>query len=138
METEQNDLFQPSLEKKVAVPLYSQNASFYVAFFGGIFSIIFFQSLNSFKLKRFKIDFIFYLFWMGVGLTLPFFETHKLVSRMMALAAYANFYFLHKKYHKANELFGTESPSPWKPGIFCSLAGISITITAYMIAKAYR
>lgn len=143
-------LLSPTIANEGPVRLYSSTAGMYVAFFGGFYATILFNFLNSKKLKRLKIDIPIYILWLLVGtwalsylfrlakgqVELPWGGTldkdiTRYISRGLGLIAYAGFYFLHKKYHSANENFGIEPLNPWVPGIICSAAGFILTMLVF-------
>ncbi len=143
-------LLSPSISNNESVPLFSVRSGFYVAFFGGIYAFLIFNFINSKRLNRLKKDLPFYILWLIVGTSIILFfyqvlkgeaqlpgnltfkgEWARYVNRVISLAAFASFYFLHKKYHLANNSFGIESLNPWKAGIISSVAGLLITLVLF-------
>ena len=145
---------QPSLDTAAAVrPIYSTQASFLVAFFGGIFAILLFSALNVGRLGRWRQDTWILALASIVGVAVVSLLGSAAVtgnvpeslailgagttgvrnlSRLLALAVFGVFFFRHRSFLKAQELAGSDPPSPWLPGFAC--AGVSIVLTIGLVA----
>lgn len=141
------DLLRPSLSPgHRKVRLYSPTAMFYTAFFGGPVAALAFSTLNSKQLDRTKEDQLWYVL-AGVGTLLWIFttiyvarftdvippdflggveRTGRYIIRAFGLALWGGFYFMHRPFHRTNELVGAEPLNPWKPAIGCILVAMVI------------
>jgi hypothetical protein len=131
-------LLTPSLSSRnaPAATLYSVRSSFLLAFFGGPLAIILYSALNSVRLRR-PLDALAYLAALALvaGLYIALLEraapllalgrligrnAFSVISTCMALLLMGAFYLMHRKQHRANQLFGADAPSPWIPAILCA------------------
>lgn len=152
-------LLGPSLGRSAArsVTIYSLRACFFVGFFAGAPALLIFAGLNSRRLGRLKQDAWFYaafavalaaLFvWLGqLAATAPLPEWMEMlgegpraisnVNRLAAFVVLGALYALHRPYFRASAMSRDPHPSPWVPGIVCSLIGGAITIGIAALAMA--
>jgi hypothetical protein len=147
-------LLEPSLaERRAYAPIYSKRAGFFVAFFGGVYATLVFNSINSARLRRLGRDGALYLaagalwslalVWFGsVGLSesppqwLELFgdagRTVRYGGKVMAMLLFGAVAFLHRPYYAAQEMGATEPPNPWVVGVGAAL--LSMAVTAAMVA----
>lgn len=138
-------LLEPSLSPLQGQELYSLQASFMVAFFGGGLASVLFTSLNSRRLDRLSKDlpllllggafFVALTVWTGTltvpGAALPFegdlqanSRLMRIVSRGLALVFFGLGFLAHRRFHSAAKLSGSAHAKPWKPALAC--VGVSI------------
>lgn len=143
-------LLEPSLRSDPGegVP-YSVRATFMVAFFGGVYAILWFSWLNSRRLGRAKEDAWLYAhvalvwtvamgWWVHAILdgSLPAWlgrdddsqRSVRLVSRGIALAVFGVIHLRLRRFFKAAELSGQEAPSPWQAGLTAVALGTVVTM----------
>ena len=147
-----SDLLKPSLDDTSSgKPIYSAQAAFFVAFFGGPFAVTIFTALNSKILGRFEKE---KMIFVGIGLGLVCAYSYMIYSLLLEYDVIGNlgeflksvrkrpeiryggriagvilwgvYYQMHKKYHRAMELFGTEPPSPWNAGLTAAAIDFAI------------
>lgn len=141
----QEELLKPELAEHDQEPIYSVRAGFIVAFFGGPIATVLFSGLNSRKLGRLSRDLPIYLIvtlitfgilalalaqpelFGGDSTTKPS-QNVRVVIRVLALAAFGVFYFLHRSHYRAQELLGNDPPSPWVAGIACALLAMGLSV----------
>jgi hypothetical protein len=144
------DLLQPSLGSGASPqPLYSPRANFFVAFFGGPFAMIPFSALNAMRLRRLPADLPMYgaavacaigAFYAlletsagaAVAAALGYEETparaYRFVSRALALVLWGAFHLRHRRFQRSAELLGGARPSPWLPGLACTVLGGAVGV----------
>ncbi len=147
------DLLQPSLSgDRPARPIYSAQAGFWVAFFGGPVAIALFGGLNARRLGRLRREWPLYAGMGAIFLVLGvvFFVSPQIVgmepqstgdqsrsfrlgSRGFALVLWLAMFALHRRYHRAAEMLGEDPPSPWKPAIAFIVIGILVSMAVAMV-----
>ena len=154
MSAELESLLEPSLTPHhITRPMYSLNSHVLVAFFGGLMGLFLF-SLYSIRhagqLSRWWVLYVcLFLYTVSVQIYLGYgrangfpewMPTNLLtVNRMhtiMSLLAMAILYFLQRHLFSVSMLKG-ESPSPWIPGILCSVLGVVCFFLVVMGVYAY-
>ena len=134
------ELLQPSLGAKSATAIYSVRASFFVAFFGGPFAIIFFSMINARRLGRLKDDAWVYalaalvtiatlalgVYLVGIGAFPEIGDNDarrwvRYGHRVVALLIFGALYLRHRPFYRAAEML-VDAPSPWLVGIGCVVA----------------
>lgn len=150
MNPHQDELLKPSLATGTAgVPIYSAQAMFFTAFFGGPLAAVFLSALNSRRLARLPRDLPWYLLGalLGLGVMWVAFaspETFQLgaagesstdarrgaryVSRALALLLWAGYYWLHRPEYRAMTMMDVKPPSPWVPAIASIIAALAISV----------
>ncbi len=146
-----DSLLRPTLQDGVrAVSIYSVRAGFFVAFLGGPMAAVIFGALNSQRLGRLGKDawlyafggIVFTAFAIGIGYlsaTGGFgagsqeavreqTRTLRTVSQALGLAFFGLVFLLHRRFYKAAEMAGQESPSPWIPGVAASVVGGAVSL----------
>jgi len=141
--SDRKTLLEPSLvSPESGKAIYSPNACFMVAFFGGLFAITAFSAINSWRLGRVKRDLKIYIVVVALVLIGMFLATQWLTTsgfvagdqsalasynrfawRALALFAWFACYRMHREAHRASELTSDTAPSPWIPGIVCVVLG---------------
>lgn len=146
-------LLEPSLSPLRQAPaLYSLQANFMVAFFGGGLASVLFTGLNSRRLGRVSKDlpllvaggvfFVVLTVWAGTltvpGASLPFegdlqanSRMMRIVNRGLALVFFGLTFLSHRRFHSAAKLSGAEHAKPWKPALAC--VGVSI-VSSFLLA----
>jgi hypothetical protein len=142
-------LLQPTLSSSSATrPIYSVRASFFTAFFGGVYAIVILSWLNSHRLRRLPSDIWIYLvIAIGWSLMLVWFgstiasgeapqwllafgnaqRTARYAGRFLALVVFCVVYLLHRRFHQAQATVGSDPPNPWPVGIGAAAASIVLT-----------
>lgn len=152
-------LLEPSLAPDAsgdALAPYSVRASFFVAFFGGVFALLIFSALSSRRMRRLERDAALYVAlaiasaslvvleasWLAAGTVPAWLEILgegtrgvRNLSRVLALAAFGAVALRHRTLQKAIELSGREAPNPWSAGLASSFVGGLITLA--LAAPAY-
>lgn len=119
--------------------LYSIRSSFLVAVFGGPLAILFYASLNSWRLRRaadapvYIVGLALLVALLHAAIAAPHLldgvaglfgkDTVRALSSALSMGLCGVFYLLHKKQHRAATLFDTKAPSPWIPAIACMVIG---------------
>jgi hypothetical protein len=135
-----DELLRPTLSPDIteSPAIYSANALFLTAFFGGPFGLIGMAALNSQRLGRVRQEAGWLL--LGLLLTIAFVAvvyrpgastfgglsqagTGRVLWRAFALLLAAGAYVMHRRFYRSMSLVGLESPSPWTAGIACCVAG---------------
>ena len=152
------DLLQPSLSGDMpARPIYSAQAGFWVAFFGGPMAIALFGGLNARRLGRlrrewplyagaavifFVLSVVFFLSPDLVGMdpqaTGEQSRSFRLGSRGFALIVWLTMFALHRRFHRAAVMLGEDPPSPWKPAIAFIVIGILVSMAVVTLGLTLR
>ena len=152
------DLLQPSLSGDMpAGPIYSAQAGFWVAFFGGPVAIALFGGLNARRLGRLRREWplyagtavIFLVLGMVFFLSPEFVGMHpqssgdqsrsfRLGSRGLALVLWLATFALHRRFHRAATMLGEDPPSPWKPAITFIVIGVLVSMAVAAIGLSLR
>jgi hypothetical protein len=153
LQSERDDLLRPTLSPDTGASpaIYSANALFITAFFGGPFALIAMAALNSQRLGRVRQDAAYLL--LGALLTVAFVVivyrpgagwsvgdlspagTERLLWRAFSLVLAAGAYLVHRRSYRNMALIGIESPSPWKAGVACCLAGGLVLAGAVVLVR---
>ena len=145
-------LLQPTLAGRGPTPaLYSVRANFLVAFFGGVYATLLFSWLNSRRLGRAREDGLFYaliaVLWTGAVMAIAYLmaldrlpswlaqtdrpaRDIRYLGRVVALLVFGVIYLRLRRFFKAAQIAGVESPSPWKPGLAIVAAAIVLSFVA--------
>ena len=156
--SEIQSLLEPSLEAGAApVPLYSPNAGFMVAFFGGPFAICCFSGLNSARLGRLGRDLWLYLIVAIVAAAVGGWLAHataagtspellgfagtparsaRLILRGFSLLVFGLFYLRLRPFYKATALADLGRPNPWPAGLACLGIGLVVSIGVAALGAA--
>lgn len=143
-------LFEPSLDAKPPPrPLYSVQANFFVAFFGGVYGASLFTALNSRRMGRLREDlwlpclasaawtgFVYWATKSTVEGTAPEWLTFlgaggRTVRRLgsaLGLAILGVHYGVRRRVYRAQAMSGVDPPSPWLPGLACVGAAIVLSL----------
>ncbi len=137
--TDLEALLQPTLKGRGQTPApYSVRANFLVAFFGGVYATLLFSWLNSRRLGRAREDGWFYaliaVLWTGAVMSIAYLvaldrlpswlaqsdrpaRDIRYFGRVVALIVFGVIYLRLRRFFKAAQIAGVESPSPWKPAL---------------------
>ncbi|MEZ4331765.1 MAG: hypothetical protein R3F35_08415 [Myxococcota bacterium] len=153
-------LLEPSLRAETVGPVpYSVRASFMVAFFGGIYAILYFTWLNSRRLGRLRRD-VWLLGSLAVAWTLVLvwivvasldgevpawlgeprdaMRALRIASRALSLGVFGLIYLRLRVCFKAAELSGREAPDPWRPGLTAVAVGTLVSLAVAAVARTLR
>lgn len=144
---DREELLRPTLsEPGRATGIYSAQATFFTAFFGGPVAAVLIASLNSRRLTRLEKDAVFYAGGLlaFVGLTYVYFadpvllqaaglaagaetdhRVFRYLARGLALLIWLGHYVMIRPEYNAMKLLGTEPPSPWAPALGAIALGIA-------------
>ncbi len=147
------DLLQPTIAAQGrATAIYSAQATFFTAFFGGPVAAIIMGVLNSRRVGQLKRDALVYasglLFFAGltyIYFAAPAFiqdmgipesgdgnvRTYRYISRALALLIWIAHYFLLRSQYKTMKLLETDPPSPWIAAL--SAIGLSLVATTALV-----
>jgi hypothetical protein len=148
-----DELLRPSLSPETtgSAAIYSPNALFLTAFFGGPFALIGIAALNASRLGRLRQDSGYLI--AGILLTIGFvtimyqpgFEWHmaglseaagaRTLSRALALLLALAAYLLHRRFYRSMAIVGLDAPSPWAAAIGCCLLGIGALAAAIILVR---
>ena len=147
------DLLRPTLAPDVTAPaaLYSSNALFLTAFFGGAFALLALAALNVQRLGRVRRDAGYLLlgFALTIALVMGLYRpgqewsvaglTHegstRLIWRSFALLLAVGAFLVHRRYYRSMSLVGLEPPSPWKAAIGCCVLGFVAQVAAVTLVR---
>ena len=129
---------------------YSLRAGFLVSFFGGGFAAVLFTGLGSRKLQRLPSDapllvlgtVLFALTSLGIGygvasgaelpwigpLTRERSSEVRLAQTALSLLFFGAAYLAHRRYYRAVELAGLDTPDPWAAALACGVAGRALDL----------
>lgn len=148
-------LLRPSLEKtRPAAALYSPRSSFMLGFLMGPLPLILYSGLNSIRLKR-RVDLAAYAVALAAFLGMiaasfmqprpaPLVWINDLLgegssmrgaARVMAVLMWVGFYLMHRKEHRAADLFSNR-PSPWIAAIGCAVVGSALVFVIVFLFRA--
>ena len=149
------DLLRPSLSDtgQVAAAPYTQQTSFFSAFFGGPFASAAMLLLNARRLGRLQRDVVWALViaiafaaWLVFVYTTPVGHALQvkmaewvggrsmaLAERLMALLAFAVSAALHRREQRSADLFGLKRPNGWVAGIALIVFGFAATVGLTMV-----
>lgn len=151
-----DDLLQPSLtaERADATAIYSAQAGFFTAFFGGPAAAIGMAGLNSWRLGRLQADAPLYLavfvvyavavWWAFESPAKEMLVEHlgrrgpQLVIRALALAAFGLFYLRHRSHYRNMEMMDIKPPNGWRAGLPMAIGGTLVTIALAMAIAGFN
>lgn len=146
-------LLQPSLKDRPASLGFSQQAAFFVGFFGGGIASLLFTAWNVQLWRRWPKDAVVVAV-VGVAVVAAvFFHVHTLVEmrvageaapwwltrgvpRALGIATWGVFALRHRSLHKAQELSDLKPRSPWLPALACILVALGLSLLLGALAGA--
>lgn len=148
-----DEMLRPTLAPDVTAPaaIYSSNALFLTAFFGGAFALLAFAAINVQRLGRVRRDAGYLLLGLALTVALAIFlyrpgqqwsvagltpaASARLAWRSFALLLAMGVFLLHRRYYRSMSLVGLEPPSPWAAAIGCSLLGLVAQSAAIALVR---
>lgn len=145
-------LLQPSLKGRSAEAGFSQQASFFVGFFGGGIAALLFTAWNVSLWRRVRQD-LPLLIVVGLAVVAAVFFHARAMAEMAAsgqepawwlsrgmpralgIAAWAVFAVRHRALFKAQELSDMKPRSPWLPAIGCVLMALGASLLLAVAAR---
>lgn len=145
-------LLQPSLKGRTAEAGFSQQASFFVGFFGGGIAALLFTAWNVSLWRRLKQD-VPLLVVVGLAVLAavsvharamaeliasgqePAWWLSRGVPRALGIATWAVFALRHRAIFKAQELSDIKPRSPWLPAIGCILMALGASLLLAVAAR---
>jgi hypothetical protein len=132
------DLMRPSLAHSTAErPIYSTTTLLIPAFFAGPAAAAVVFGINAWRARRLARDGILVVAGIVIALAVPIVfvvwlppenrEWIRVVSRAFGVALAGVYYLRHRAVYRAQNLFGTESPSGWLIGTAALVAGIAVS-----------
>lgn len=146
-------LLQPSLKDRPAVAGFSQQAAFFVGFFGGGIASLLFTACNLSLWRRWRKDLPLFAVAAVVVTAVVFFHVYTLVGmrqageaapwwltrgvpRALGIAAWGVFALRHRPMFAAQELSDLKPRNAWLPGIACILVALGISLLLGALAGA--
>lgn len=146
-------LLQPTLRDRPAAPGFSNQAAFFVGFFGGGIASLLFTACNVSQWRRWRRDGPLLLLAAVVVVAAVVLHVHTLVGMKLAgeaapwwltrgvprglgIAAWAVFALRHRSQFAAQELSDMKPRSAWLPGIACILVALGISLLLSALAGA--
>lgn len=148
---QQPDLFSASLSEGPVEAGFSQQATFFVAFFGGPFAAVLFNAWNARLWGRLPRDLplaiaLALLAAAAIGASAywsPQLEAAgysarslRLASRALALAIWGVFMLRHRAMHRIQGLSSLRPRTPWVPGLVC--VGIATVLSMGVVLAAQQ
>lgn len=148
------ELLRPSLSPDLsnAPAIYSSNALFLTAFFGGAFALIALAAVNVQRLGRIRRDgpllllgavltagFIAALYrpgadWTVAGLSSD--GSSRLLWRSFSLLLATGAFLVHRRFYRSMSLVGLAPPSPWVTAIGCCVLGAALHSAAVVLMRS--
>lgn len=146
-------LLQPSLRDRPAVAGFSQQAAFFVGFFGGGIASLLFTAWNLSLWRRWRKDLPIFVVAAVVVTAVVFFHVYTLVGmrqageaapwwltrgvpRALGIAAWGVFALRHRAMFAAQELSDMKPRNAWLPGIACILVALGLSLLLGALAGA--
>lgn len=145
-------LLQPSLKGKSAEAGFSQQASFFVGFFGGGIAAVLFTAWNASLWRRLKQDAPLLVIVALAVAAAVFFHARAMaeliaagqepawwlkrgVPRALGIAVWAVFALRHSALYKAQALSDVKPRSPWLPALACVLVALGASLLLVALAQ---
>lgn len=145
--TSVDELLKPTLETGAVgrTAIYSTTAGFTTAFFGGPFAAVALTAINSWRLRRLRMDvwpllaaaalsvLAIWLIESPARFGQPDLELgatgQRLLQRAFSLGLFGLFWLLHRRYYRNMMVMGIEPPNGWVVGLGCAVFGVLLSAT---------